>query len=186
MSMPSAERAMMIRPYNGEADFPVLVAFIAMQYEHERDYQHLARKHGGVVAPKYAEDLLGVIESSQGCLFIADIGGNPVAFLAAYCMSDPDPVLQEAARRHGYIRDLFVLPNWRRMKVAHRLLAEAEAHFRAHGISHIRIAGPAQNTAMATLCKNTGFDSHSIVYDRAIPMPSHTMVDGRLVKGDNK
>jgi GNAT superfamily N-acetyltransferase len=171
MSAIHAEKSVSVRAYRGDVDFPALVAFIAMQYEHEREFQKLERKHGGKVAPRYAEDLLRAVEAHEGCLFMADIGSNPVGFIAAYCMSDPDPILDETARRHGHVRDLFVLPNWRRMKIAHRLLAEAEGHFRTIGISRLRIAGVAQNEAMTGLCKSCGFAPHAIVFDRAIPMP---------------
>ncbi len=183
MSTPVAAQSVLIRPYEGDRDFPALVAFVALQYEHERDFQRLARKHGGVVAPRYAADLVHAVSEHQGCLFMADVGENPVGFVAAYCLFDPDPVLEEKARRHGYVRDIFILPNWRRMNVAARLLHEAEDHFRKLGVLHLRVAGPAQNVPMVRFCETHGYTPHSMVFDKPVRAPSHTLVDGHLVKG---
>lgn len=173
-----------IRAYRGDVDFSGLVAFLAFQYEHERDMQGGDnRSHGGKMAPAYATELLNMVEGRSGCLLIADIGSNPVGFIGAYMMTDPDPSLNDAARVHGYIRDLFVLPNWRRMGVARKLVDAAESHFRKNGLRHLRIAGPAQNSSMANLCKGEKFTPYSIVYDREIKQPGFHMVDGQYVKG---
>lgn len=164
----SSDSTVSFRPYGGDADFPSLVAFVAMQYEHEREFQKLARKHGGVVAPSYAADLLKAVADRKGCLVLAEAGGVPVGFVAAYCMQDPDPILEESARNYAYVRDLFVLPNWRRMKIALRLLGEAEKHFRTTGVFQLRLGGPAQSVAMMSLCKSHDFEAHHIVYSRVI------------------
>lgn len=183
MSSKIPNESIIIRPYRGDVDFPGLVAFLAFQYEHERELQEGGRKHGGQIAPAYATDLLRTIEACNGCLLIADIGNNPVGFIGAYMMTDPDPVLTDDMRVHGYVRDLFVLPNWRRMGVAKKLLAGAETHFRENGLKRIRLAGPAQNASMANLCRGEKFVPYAIVYDRAIAQASFQLVDGRFVRG---
>lgn len=178
---PASAPSVVIRPYQPEKDFPALVAFIAFQYEHEREFQRLARKHGGVVAPQYAVDLVRAVETHDGCLLIAEVGDSPVGFAAAYCLSDPDPVLEEGARRHGFVRDVFILPNWRRMKVALRLLHQTEAHFQGIGVSHLRIGGPARNKPMVTLCEKHGYEPHNLVFEKPVKASSYTVVDGKLV-----
>lgn len=183
MSSKMPNESISIRPYRGDVDFPGLVAFLAFQYEHEREMQEHGRRHGGKIAPSYAAALLNAIEGHDGCLLIADIGNNPVGFIGAYTMNDPDPVLNDDVRLHGFVRDLFVLPNWRRMGVAKKLLEAAEKHFREHGVKRIRIAGPAQNTSMEQLCKAEKFSAYAIVYDREITQASFRMVDGQYVKG---
>lgn len=160
-----------IREYRGDIDFPGVVAFIAMQYEHEREKQGEGKKHGGMMAPQYARELVEAIESRDGCLFMADVGTTPVGFIAAYKMSDPDPVLEESAREHAFVRDLYVLPNWRRMGVARRLIFEVEAHFRKTGVVRLRLAGAAQNEAMQGLAKALNFQPYAVVFDRAIAQP---------------
>ncbi len=172
-----------IRPYQGEVDFPGLVAFIAMQYEHERERQNDGRIHGGKMAPQYANELVDAVETRRGCLLIAEVGEVPVGFIAAYVMSDPDPVLEDRAREHAFVRDLFVLPNWRRMGVATRLVQAAEAHFRSITIPRIRLAGAAQNEAMLCLVVALNFSPYAAVYDRPILQPSHSVQDGKIVKG---
>ena len=184
MSIPLAQNSVSIRAYGGEPDFAGLVAFIAMQMESERDLGYEGRHHGGVVAPHYAQELVKTVAGRQGCLLMADIANNPVGFIAAYRMSDPDPVLLETSRDHAYVRDLFVLPNWRRMNVASRLVEETEKHFRGLGVTRIRIAGPAQNDAMVEMCRAANFKPYASVYERKIPMPTHRVVDGQVVKGD--
>ena len=169
MGNPQPQSSVAIREYRGDVDFPGLVAFIAMQYEHEREQLPTGKIHGGKVAPQYAEELIHTVEGRNGCLMIADVGATPVGFIAAYAASDPDPVLEDSARQHGFVRDLFVLPTWRRMGVATRLLLQAEAHFRTVGISRIRLAGSAQNESMSGLAKSLNLQPYAVVYDRAIP-----------------
>lgn len=172
MAKPVPLNSVTIRPYRGDVDFPGLVAFIAMQYEHERERQMAGRVHGGKIAPQYAQELIAAVEGRRGCLLIADVEATPVGFIAAYCASDPDPVLQEEAREHAYVRDLFVLPMWRRMGVATRLIHEAEAHFRTVGITRLRLAGAAQNEAMLCLVVALNFHPYAAVYDRVIARPA--------------
>lgn len=183
MSTHLAQNSVAIRAYRGEMDFAGLVAFIAMQFEHERERQDIPRLHGGKIAPQYAQELVETVSKREGCLLFAEVGANPVGFIAAYRLSDPDPVLEDKARDHGYVRDLFVLPNWRRMSVASRLVEAAEQHFRDIGVSRIRMAGPAQNESMISLCRAANFKPYATVFERNIPMPSHTMVEGKVVKG---
>lgn len=172
-----------IRPYAGEVDFPGLVAFVAMQYEHERERQTDGRIHGGKMAPQYAAELVEAVNKRRGCLLIAEVGAVPVGFIAAYVMSDPDPVLEEHVREHAFVRDLFVLPNWRRMGVATRIIQAAEMHFRAMGIPRMRLAGAAQNEAMLCLVVALNFHPYAAVYDRPILQPSHSVQDGKIIKG---
>jgi len=172
MGKPMPLNSVTIRPYRGDVDFPSLVAFVAMQYEHERERQAEGRVHGGKMAPQYAQELIDAVEGRRGCLLIADVEATPVGFIAAYCASDPDPVLIEEAREHGFVRDLFVLPMWRRMGVATRLVHEAEAHFRTLGINRLRLAGAAQNEAMLCLVVALNFQPYAAVYDRAIAQPA--------------
>ena len=183
MSTQLSQNSVNIRPYRGDVDFPGLVAFLAMMFEHEREHQHIPRHHGGTVAPHYAQELVRTIEGRLGCLLIAEVGANPVGFIAAYRMSDPDPVLDESMRDHGYVRDLFILPNWRKMGVASRLVEQVEDHFRKNGVTRLRIAGVAQNAGMIGLCKSAGFDPYAVVYERGIPTSDYELVDGKIIKG---
>lgn len=183
MSNALPQGSVAIRPYQGEVDFPGLVAFVAMQYEHERERQSDGRIHGGKMAPQYTSELIQAVEERRGCLLIAEVGSVPVGFIAAYVMSDPDPVLEERVREHAFVRDLFVLPNWRRMGVATRLVQSAEAHFRVINIPRMRLAGAAQNEAMLCLVVALNFHPYAAVYDRPILQPTHSVQDGKIVKG---
>lgn len=171
MGNPQPQNSVAIREYRGDVDFPGVVAFVAMQYEHEREKQREGKRHGGKMAPQYTEELVQAVTAKQGCLMIADVGATPVGFIAAYVMSDPDPVLEESARQHGFVRDLFVLPTWRRMGIASRLIAATEAHFRTLNVPRLRLAGVAQNEVMQSMSKALNFQPYAIVYDRAIPQP---------------
>ncbi len=170
---PLTDKNLAIRPYRVGVDFPCLVAFIAMQYEHEREYQKLARKHGGAIAPNYARNLVETTSTHNGCIFVAFSNDNPIGFIASYCLFDPDPILHEAVREHALVRDLFVLPNWRRMHVADQLLRATESFFSKKNIAHIRLFGPAQCDAMIELCKKNDYQSHMIVFDKKLSRVSH-------------
>lgn len=176
-ALPLTDKNLAIRPYQEDVDFPCLVAFIAMQYEHEREYQKLARKHGGAIAPNYARNLIEITSTHKGCIFIALSNGNPIGFIASYCLFDPDPILHEAVREHALVRDLFVLPNWRRMHVADQLLRVTEHFFSNKNIAHIRLFGPAQCEALIELCKKNYYQSHMTVFDKKLsPTPTSSIL----------
>jgi GNAT superfamily N-acetyltransferase len=170
-----------VRPYRGDIDFPGVVAFVAMQSEHERErLEQQERKHGGRVAPKYTEELLRIVAAYRGCLLIAETNSTPIGFIAAYVGEDADPMLEDNAREHAYVRDLFVLPNWRRMGVGRKLVMVAERHFTGQGVSRIRLAGSALNEQMQNLCKGMDFRPYAIVYDRIIPQQGLLPVAGKV------
>lgn len=67
---------------------------------------------------------------------VAVSGEEIVGFLAGGVWSAP--AIYEV-RAMGYVSDLFVEDRFRRHGVATKLLAAAEAHFRARGLKHMRL-----------------------------------------------
>ena len=169
-----------VRPYEQE-DFPAVVGFIAMQKDAEREILPI-RRQGGLVAVPYAHHICSQCTKADGALFIAALAKAPIGFIAGWPSEDEDDLLEEEARIHGYVSDIYVLPNWRRMGVAEKLLAKLEAHFRNLNITRLRIGGLTKNETATALYQNCGFRAHETVFEKQIAMPTHHLVGGSLVQ----
>jgi ribosomal protein S18 acetylase RimI-like enzyme len=166
-----------VRPYT-EDDFPAVVAFIAMTQEYERAVMP-NRRMGGLVAVPYAKFLL---HKPERVVLMACLSGAPIGYIAAYPESDPDELIEPDTRPHMFVSDLFVLPNWRRMGVAARLVEALENEFRQRSMARIRICGVASNEAALGFYKKAGFNPYEVVYEKLLAKPTHVVVDGRVVR----
>lgn len=175
------ENSLQIRPCQ-EEDFPAVVAFVAMIQEYEREVEP-NRRLGGLIAVPYAHHIKSKTASAGGIMLMACIAEAPVGFIAAYPETDDDELIEEASRKHGYVCDLFVLPNWRRMGVANRLLGAVEAHFRKEGIQRLRICGVAVNKAALGLYERYGFHSYEVIFEKMIALTAGAISENRRAQG---
>lgn len=174
--------ALEIRPYT-DSDFPAVVAFVSMIQEHERERGGSNRRLGGKIAVPYAHHICGKAAMDGGVMLMACMSGAPVGFLSAWPDRDEDPLIEPETRAHGYVSDIFVLPNWRRTGVAIKMIAQTEQHFRTRGIARLRIGAVSANTAAAGFYQKSGFKPYEVIYEKSIPMPTHSIVGGKIVKG---
>ncbi len=174
--------ALAIRPYQ-DFDFPAVVAFVAMIQDHERELGSANRRQGGAIAVPYAHHVCSRTAMDGGILLMACMSDAPVGFISAWPDRDDDPLIEPSAREHAVISDVFVLPNWRRMGVAQQLLLQTEQHFRQRGIARLRIGAASLNSPASSFYSGSGFKPSEIVYEKTIPMPTHSIVDGRIIKG---
>jgi ribosomal protein S18 acetylase RimI-like enzyme len=178
----SANASLEIRPYQ-DADFPAVVAFVSMIQEFEREQGSTNRRLGGKIAVPYAHHICGKVAMDGGILFMACMTGAPVGFISAWPSLDDDPLIEPETRAHGYVSDIFVLPNWRRSGVGQKLLAHTEQHFRTQGIARLRIGAVPANAPASSFYQGFGFKPYEVVFEKSIPMPTHSIVDGKIVKG---
>lgn len=165
-----------------EDDFPAIVAFVAMIQEYEREVES-NRRLGGLIAVPYAHHIKSATSADDGVMLMACISDAPVGFIAAYPETDADELIEEKKRKHGYVSDMFVLPNWRRMGVGSKMLSTVEAHFRARGIERLRINGVSLNKAALGLYERYGFRSYEVMYEKNIPQTAQAISDSRRAQG---
>lgn len=82
--------------------------------------------------------------------------------------ADDDPLLQDAARQHALIGELFVEEAMRRSGIARALLAAGEAAMAARGARRLRIWAKAGNQAAVACYQAFGFAAYEVVLEKPI------------------
>lgn len=158
--------AIRITPYL-DTDRPALSAFVAGIQEYERQLAPQL-KPGAEIAEGQTETVLARVSERNGVLLMARDGERPVGFVAAWMASDDDPLLQDAARRHALIGELFVEEAMRRSGIARALLAAAEAAMAARGAQRLRIWAKAGNQAAVACYRAFGFAAYEVSLEKPI------------------
>jgi ribosomal protein S18 acetylase RimI-like enzyme len=109
-----------IRPYRETDRAAVIAAEIDLQ-EYERTL-HDTRLPGGPVMEAYVDRLQQHVAAQSGTILIAEEGGRLLGFVA--CVVVRDDLVQETpdSNVHGYITDIYVVPDRRRSGLAEVLL----------------------------------------------------------------
>src|SRR6266850_7332332 len=135
-----------IRPYRETDRAAVIAAEIDLQ-EYERTL-HDTRVPGAAVMEAYLDRLQQEVAAQSGAILIAEDRGRFLGLVA--CVVMQDDVVQETSDSnvHGYITDIYVVPDRRGSGLAQALLQAAEDHLAPTGVGRVRINVLAAN-AMA-------------------------------------
>jgi len=155
-----------IRPASA-ADRPWLVVAMAGINDHERTL-HDSRRPGAACADAYLAQVEEAIAEHGGGILIAMNGNERVACIAFRTVHDDNAAETEDSNVFGYVSDLFVAEPARGQRLAGRLLAEAERHFRDAGLRRMRIGSLAANTAAVHAYIRFGFDAYEVVLEKRL------------------
>jgi ribosomal protein S18 acetylase RimI-like enzyme len=145
------------------ADRPILLDFIHALQEAERAI-HDSRLPGDEVAGLCYQGLLG-----QGAeILIAETGGEHVGFVAGWLAVDDDPLQTAEWRRHGYVSDVFVAPQWRGRGIGQQLLQAIGDRLQERGARRLRIGALAANGTAIAAFRRFGFQPFEITFDRPL------------------
>ena len=113
----------------------------------------------------YADWVLAEVAAHDGALLIAEsAGGAAIGVLSCWRAADEtDIVVVPEARVHLYVSDLVVLPDWRGRGVAGSLLAEAERHGRALGLTQMTVGVLAANATARHAYAKAGFEDYEML-----------------------
>lgn len=117
---------------------------------------------GGIA---YTDWTLDEVAEHAGAVFLAlATPGRPIGFLICWRAEDAsDITVVPEARVHLYISDLYVEEDWRGRGVAGALLAEAERHGRALGLTQMTIGVLAVNAAARNAYAKAGFAEYEML-----------------------
>lgn len=108
------------------------------------------------------------VAASEGFVTAAERDGELVGFLVAVVDSEEGSYVLPEARRHGYISEVFVAAPARRGGVGRALMLDAEARFRAKGLTAIRISTLVANEAALASYRAQGYRPLYIMLHKAL------------------
>jgi ribosomal protein S18 acetylase RimI-like enzyme len=161
-----AESAFAIEPFT-EGDFETLVDFVAAIQEHERATVSTL-KSGIEIGAGYARFLVETTAKQNGVLFFAKERRQTLGFISAWVAIDDDLLVQDQARHHGYVSDIFVVNSRRGKGIAQALLAAAEAALHAKGCRRMRICSKASNLPAIKFYESCGFRPYEIIFSKEL------------------
>jgi len=158
--------AVEIRPYRADDRAAVLQGLIDLQ-----NYEvplHDSRLPGESTTGPYFDGLLRDLRDRTGMLYVAEAAGAVVGLVA--CLVMKDDLVQETSdsNRYGYVEAIFVAPPYRGGGVAQRLLAAAERHLAATGVTRLRINVLANNVKARRAYERYGFAPYEVMYEKRI------------------
>ena len=155
-----------IRPYRETDRAAVIAAEIDMQ-EYERTL-HDTRLPGARVMDAYFDRLQQVVAGQSGAILIAEDGGRFLGLVA--CIVEEDDEVQETADSnvHGYITDIYVVPERRSSGLAQAMLRAAEDHLASTGVSRVRINVLAANARARRAYEKYGFEPYEVMYEKRL------------------
>ena len=152
---PASNDQIHLRPARA-ADRPELVCFMASLNETESAYQ-ADRALGEAAADSHLAYLEGLVETQEGFITVAVGGDRLVGFLVAMVEAEDGTYIVPEARCFGYVSDLFVAPAARGKGIARALMADAEARFRAQGLTNARVCALVDNKAAVAAYEALGY-----------------------------
>ena len=151
------------------SDFVTLVEFVAAIQEHERAAVP-ELKTGPEIGADYARFLVETTAKQNGVLLFAKDNGEALGFISAWVAIDDDPLVQDQARDHAYVSDIFVVGSRRGQGVAQALLAAAEAALHAKGCRRMRVCSKASNLPAVKFYESCGFRPYEIIFSKELKL----------------
>lgn len=150
-------------------DRPSLVHLMAALQDFERSL-HPNRSDGRAIASGHLAYLEQTVKSCKGRILIAENFDGVLGFLVCFVetASEGDLHVVDAERRVGYISDLYVKQEGRSKGVGTALIYAAETHFKAMGLSKLRLTVLAQNQSARAMYESLGYKPYEVIYERSL------------------
>lgn len=155
-----------IRPAKASDNVDLRRAFIELQ-EVERTL-HDSRLPGEAVANRYLEWLWHQVRQDAGSILVAEENGVFQGFLACWIVSDDHLIETPDSNRFGLVSDICVLTEARGQGIGQLLLAAAERHLAAQGVTRLRLSALAGNVAAQSAYRKYGFSPYEVVFEKRI------------------
>ena len=135
--------------------------------EHERAL-HDSRRPGEAVAEAYRDWMLGEAARRSGAVFIAEADGVPAGFVACWVAEEESIAETPDSCRFGYVSDICILPQFRRLGIARDLLAAAERHLAAEDVTRLRLNALAGNHSAIATYESSGYAPYEIRFEKRV------------------
>jgi len=139
-------------------------AFMAALQDYEATL-HDNRLPGGAVADGFLAMEADKAARRNGRVLVAEADGVPAGFLICF-QAAGDPYVTSAEKPYGWIADFFVHADHRGNGAGRALMDAAEAHFRAHGITVVRLQVLHANTRARAAYDRLGFTPYEQIVEK--------------------
>ena len=143
-----------IRPYDASRDREALSACVIEQQDFHRSLESFWPE-GRAIVDRYVKYLEDQSAAYDGCILLAEDGGDIVGFMSVVASTQADSPDDPAT--FAWIHDVFVKATHRRRGLARRLMAEAESFARAHGARQLRLGVLSSNASARALYQDLGY-----------------------------
>ena len=153
-----------IRPYQ-DSDRDVVVSAL-IDFQNLELALHDTRLPGSTtLCANYLDMVLPYVAEQDGAFCTAHLDGVFVGFCAYYIKEDTNPIETPDSNRHGYVQDIYVIPEYRGRNIAAQMIDHARNYFRVLGMKRMRINVLAGNDAARRAYEKAGFEKYEVMYE---------------------
>jgi len=154
----------MIREAHLPGDEPAILSFIIGLQDHEAAFEPDRRRDPNF-AIEHWRDLQHRCAEKHGVMLIAEVGEKPVGWAFAYD-ERAELFVVEPERRHGYLAELFLLPQARGKGLGRALIEGCEAWARDRGHKLLTVGVLARNPTAIRAYEGAGYAPYGITMRR--------------------
>ena len=154
----------MIRDARLPQDEPAILAFIRGLQDYEAAFEPDRRKDPGFVVEHWRA-LQHRCAEQHGAMLIAEDGGKPVGWAFARDMN-AELFVVEAERQHGFLAELYVMPEVRGKGFGRALIEGCEAWARSRGHKLLTVGVLARNGRAIRSYEGAGYETYVVTMRR--------------------
>jgi ribosomal protein S18 acetylase RimI-like enzyme len=120
---------------------------------------------------KYADQSLKDVAEREGSIYFAEVSGKIVGFVLGIVErneKDTLYILTHKPGSHGWIGEVFVLPEFRKQGIARKLIDRITSDFKAKGCVNARLYVMADNKLAISAYENLGFETRDLEMSKDI------------------
>ena len=155
---------MSIRDTRLPADEPAILSFIIGLQDYEAVFEP-DRRRDPSFAIEHWRDLQHRCAEKHGTMLIAEDGGKAVGWAFAHDQN-AELFVVEPERRHGYLAELYVVPEARGKGLGRALIEGCEAWARARGHKLLQVGVLAKNVRASRSYEGAGYTAYGITLRR--------------------
>ncbi len=155
---------MTIREIRLPQDEPAILAFIQGLQDYELRFEANRRRDPGFAADHW-RDAQHRCAEKHGVMLVAEAGGKPVGWAFAY-EAHGELFIAEPERRHGFLAEIYVVPEARGKGLGRALIAAVEDWSRGRGHKLLTIGVVAKNARAIRAYEGAGYAPYTMMMRR--------------------
>ena len=156
--------AHLIREYTHEDNTAVQQCLVELQNFHRMIDPH--RLENATIANEYLKHLLAKCEKNHGKIFVVEINNAVVGMISV--VIQPDNASARKIKKHAFISDLIILPEYRNRGISRDLLNKAEEYVKSKKVSVLETTVLIKNDKALRLYLRNGFHESELILRKKV------------------